>query len=394
MSKIILSLGMGVDSVAALTRFLLEPHTRWFDLSDLIVTTAMTGDEFQATADHMQQFALPLMHRHNVRYVQLSRGGQYAASRYAVLSDSTQTERMYMTGPWSLSGYQLAIGSVPQFAHGKRDCSRKAKGEPQDWWKDDELGGEPYEHLMGFSAEEGRRMLRDATYGSGGRRARYPLAEWSWTRSEALGYLHEAFGTQWPRSCCVYCPFAHSDPDYLAERWRTEPEGAALALVMERRSVTLNPRSTLFRSQSAQRFAEEYRLDTAIALLQAMLQDGDWALYDVKRIYHAKIDKETQLPDPSKKGVAWRSVETLAEGTRDQMVGELHQLARARKADVECDLHGTLRADLMPPNLIAPVYPTTEHFVAVGPAGVRDKRLPSFAGAWSQLVDQTALFAA
>jgi len=394
MSKIVLSLGMGVDSVAVLTRLLLEPETRWFDLSDLIVTTAMTGDEFQATADHMQQFALPLMRRYNVRYVQLSRGGQYTASRYAVLSDSTQTERMHMTGPWSLAAYQLQIGSVPQFAHGKRDCSRKAKGEPQDWWKEDELGGEPYEHLMGFSAEEGRRMLRDATYGSGGRRARYPLAEWSWTRSEALGYLHEVFGTQWPRSCCVYCPFAHSDPEYLAERWRSEPEGAALALVMERRSVTLNPRSTLFRSQSARSFAEEHHLDAAIALSDAMLQDGDWALYDVKRIYHAKVDKATKLPDPSRKGIAWRSVDTLATGSRDKMVRELHQFARTCKVDVQPDEHGTLRAELMPCNLKATVYPATERFVAIGPAGVQDKKLKSFAGAWSQLVDQTTLFAA
>jgi hypothetical protein len=44
MGNVVLSLGMGVDSVGILTRFLIEPETRGFDLSDLIVMTAMTGD--------------------------------------------------------------------------------------------------------------------------------------------------------------------------------------------------------------------------------------------------------------------------------------------------------------------------------------------------------------
>jgi hypothetical protein len=390
MGKVVLSLGMGVDSVAVLTRLLLDPNTRWFDLRDLIVMTSMTGDEFRTTADHMEQYALPLMRQYNVRYVQLSRGGQYTASRYAVLDDSSRPECMHMAGPWRLSDYQLAIGSVPQFAHGKRDCSRKSKGEPLDWWKADHLGDAPYEHLLGYSAEEGKRMLRDATYNSGGRLARYPLAEWGWARSESLGYLHEIYGTEWPRSCCVYCPFALSDPEYLAARWRREPEGAALALVMEQRSVTLNPRSTLFRSQSAQRFAEEHRLDAVMALADAMVRNGGWALYDVRRIFHAAMDRATKKPNHLKKGVAWRSVETRAEGSREEMTHELHRIAADRKTEVTRDANGVLRTELI--SLERSWYPAAEHFLAVGPAGVRDKRLPSFAGRWSQLVDQAELF--
>ena len=40
---------MGVDSVAILTRWIHEPACRDFDLADLVVLTAMTGDEFDAT---------------------------------------------------------------------------------------------------------------------------------------------------------------------------------------------------------------------------------------------------------------------------------------------------------------------------------------------------------
>lgn len=75
---------MGVDSVGVLTRFLLEPETRDFKLDDLIVMTAMTGDEFTETAEHMERFILSLMRKFSVRYVQLSRGGPLASSRYAV----------------------------------------------------------------------------------------------------------------------------------------------------------------------------------------------------------------------------------------------------------------------------------------------------------------------
>lgn len=42
---VILSYGMGVDSTAILTRWLLEPWSRDFGLEDLVVLTAQTGDE-------------------------------------------------------------------------------------------------------------------------------------------------------------------------------------------------------------------------------------------------------------------------------------------------------------------------------------------------------------
>lgn len=85
---VVLSLGMGVDSVAILTRWIHEPACRDFDLADLVVLTAMTGDEFDATRALMEDRVLPLMRRHGLRYVQLARAGQATACRYVVLDDS------------------------------------------------------------------------------------------------------------------------------------------------------------------------------------------------------------------------------------------------------------------------------------------------------------------
>src|SRR5689334_3007279 len=46
---VILSLGMGVESVAILVRWIMEPETRPCPLEDLIVITAMVGDEYDDT---------------------------------------------------------------------------------------------------------------------------------------------------------------------------------------------------------------------------------------------------------------------------------------------------------------------------------------------------------
>lgn len=123
MKTVVLSLGMGVDSVAVLTRLLLEPHIRDFDLDRLIAMTAMTGDEHHSTAVHMERFALPLMRRFGVRYVQLSRGGPRTTDRYAVLDDSRRPVGMRMEGPWRLRDELLGNGTVPQVSANRRLCS-------------------------------------------------------------------------------------------------------------------------------------------------------------------------------------------------------------------------------------------------------------------------------
>ncbi|MBC3842076.1 hypothetical protein GXW82_23405 [Streptacidiphilus sp. 4-A2] len=91
-----LSFGMGIDSAAILTRWLVEPASRSFPLSNLTVVTAMTGDEPDVTRQLMERHLLPLMREHRVRYVQLARASQ--AGGYVVLDDSRSPKRMIMRG--------------------------------------------------------------------------------------------------------------------------------------------------------------------------------------------------------------------------------------------------------------------------------------------------------
>ena len=127
---VVINLGMGVDSVATLTRWIYEPDTRNFDLGQLTVVTAMTGDEHADTAQAMTDHVLPVMRRHRLRYVQLSRGGQTAAAGVTVLSNTRRPDRMHMRGPWALSDELTTSGTLPPVA--RRACSQRAKGDVID----------------------------------------------------------------------------------------------------------------------------------------------------------------------------------------------------------------------------------------------------------------------
>ena len=125
---VFISDGLGIDSTALLANLLgMSDAERGFPLSDLVVATAMTGDEFRRTGELNDQFKLPLLRRHGVRYIQVSRAGQSESDGIAVLDDSTSPQRMVMRGPWSLRDELRASGTVPQLG-GARKCSYRAKG--------------------------------------------------------------------------------------------------------------------------------------------------------------------------------------------------------------------------------------------------------------------------
>src|SRR5436309_2272082 len=88
-TKVILNLGMGVESSAILARLLLEPDVRDFDLADLVVVTSQTGDEFPDTGALVETHLLPLMKAHGVRNVQVARAGavKVGGRNVRVLSD-------------------------------------------------------------------------------------------------------------------------------------------------------------------------------------------------------------------------------------------------------------------------------------------------------------------
>jgi hypothetical protein len=82
---VVLSLGMGIDSVALLVRWIRKAASRGFDLRDLICVTAMTGDEHDRTREPMERYLLPLLRKYSIRYVQIARRGQEASNGYEVL---------------------------------------------------------------------------------------------------------------------------------------------------------------------------------------------------------------------------------------------------------------------------------------------------------------------
>lgn len=330
---------------------------------------------------------LPLMRQHRIRYVQLARAGQSDDVGYDVLDDSRNPQRMYMAGRWRLSDELRAAGTVPTFVTGKRWCTWRAKGQQLDRWRKDHIPGARYRHVLGFSAEETWRMARDASYEDTSqtgsvREPWYPLADWAWTREVSAGYLHEIYDEPWQRSCCVYCPFQNSKGGRaeMVARWRAEPQAAARALLLEHQALALNPNMTLFSVGAAVDVAAAHGLDAVLAAFGDLQQEVNWALYDVRRIHHARRG------DPTRRGAVWRSVTTLATGTRAQMNAELSRLASASRTEVAVDRFDITRATVIEPT--GARYPEPEQRFVVAPDTVVDKQRPKFSERWHQLTGQ------
>ena len=132
--RVVLSYGLGVDSTSILLRYLTEPASRNFALDELVVITAMTGDEWADTGRDVEQHVLPLLRRHGVRYVQVARAQLLttkAGDGIVVLDDSRHPERVHLAGAYRLSDELTAAGTIPQ-SGGDRRCSLRAKGAVLD----------------------------------------------------------------------------------------------------------------------------------------------------------------------------------------------------------------------------------------------------------------------
>jgi hypothetical protein len=418
--------GMGVDSAAWLTAVLRGDMPAPFDLRDLVVVTAMTGDESDRTRWAMETHLLPLMREHGIRYVQVARAGRSETDGIEVLSDTRAPERMVMRGRVSLSDELLGAGTIPQVSN--RTCSYRMKGWVLDTWLREEFGDTPRRHVVGFAAEERRRIERDKSYTTEARAPWYPLADdWGWDRTRCLAYLREVYGIEWPRSCCGFCPFqAGPDIARLGERWAAEPDQAALAVAMERAARALNPRMILFGDRSAEDVARGFGLGAAVDQAAAELDARPARLYEVRRIYrragdarYPGIDKTGERDqagadlfeckscgltgdratvaahrldvagsttdwvlghEASEKGNdVWRSLRNLgAERTRAEAVDMLRRLHALVGGELEITEQG---ARLWFERAGAP-YPAVEHYIAVGVAGVADKERGAFDELW------------
>ncbi|WP_309115994.1 hypothetical protein [Saccharothrix sp.] len=391
--QVVLSLGMGVDSVALLVRWILNATLRGFPLSALTVVTAMTGEEHDRTREYMERYLLPLMRKHRIRYVQICRAGQKRKHGYVVLSDTRRPDRMHMIGPWRLSYEMKAGGTLPSVRKGRRWCSDRAKGDPIDWWVRDNM--QPgYIHVTGYAAEEGRRAARDAEArlekeGEGKTvpcLAWYPLMDWGMNRSDASKYLKQVFklaeGEEWPRSCCTWCPFsgiAGSRAELVA-RWRAQPEVAAFGLELEYTALALNENIGLFGTgRTAFDVALEEGLDHVVDIALARIEAHEsWDVLEIRRLFTAKDD------DPSKKGSPFRSVRAIRTGTRRDL---LDWMRANLVAELEVDhRYGIIRAwtRRRAPKGKSVVYPAAEHLHVLVPTGVDDKERSSFARRWNE----------
>jgi hypothetical protein len=263
---------------------------------------------------------------------------------------------------------------VPQYCN--RRCSIKFKGWGLDRLIAWLLGGtvvertvqgkkvnvvdvpEPFEHVMGFNAEEEGRVDRDVTCGGKMRQGRYPLLEWGWGRQACLDYLKKKLRVEWRKSCCHVCPFTGGNPETLA-RFRRYPDRAADALLIEHLCLALNPRGSLYRDGETLRSAVEADGNAAATgAFARLLESCLWAVYHVRRIYRAK-------------GVADRSVKKLHVGGYAAMTTLLTLEGRRRGREAVESVQGSYRVTLRTPE--EGVYPAVDEFLVLAPALADDK---------------------
>lgn len=377
----ILSYGLGLDSTAILARWLLEPESRDFDLADLVVITAMTGDEYSETGRLVEAHVLPLLREHSVRYIQVARASRLTSDGFVVLDDSRSPSELHLAGRYTLSREMQDSGTVPQRG-GARLCSAHAKGEVLDPTIERVLNGveqlalghheaegdpwfcRPFDHYIGFAADETDRVTRDRCYGGDNRTSRYPLVEWGWTRAQAGEWLKRAFGVQWPKSCCTYCPFAWSSRakrKQAAERLAAEPDPrlASEPLWLEAIATALNPRQQLI-AKGALRVVQEHAPAVVAAFRRRLDRVDAWALYEVRRAWVS--------------GRAYRSTRIVTRGARQALEGAVEGHARTDYG---------LAVEVRRPKPHG--GEGTEHRFAVLPAVVEEKEHPLFALWWLRL---------
>lgn len=368
-TPVVLSYGLGTDSTAILMRWLTDPSSRDFELSDLLVVTAMTGDEWPESGQLVTDHVLPLMRQHQVRYVQVARTTGSQTDGITVLSDTTNPTVLHLDGAYKLSDEMLAAGTVPQMG-GVRKCSQKAKGFPLDRVIAQVLGaGTAFRHVIGFEANEPKRAVKDALSNTVQRTGEYPLIEWGWDRAACEDYIASLTGVLWLKSACVYCPFALSNKAGRIRallQYRANVTAAVDALFLEHVSLALNPRQGL---NGVDRLVDMVRTDGNIAALEALqerLEGTEHAVYEIRRVVRPTKN------DPTKAANASRSVKRLATGTWLDM--EAHLLGLPGEYDSSDGHHRKWV------HRRGQALPAIEHMYVVAPAVVHDKTDPKFEG--------------
>jgi hypothetical protein len=380
---VILSYGLGVDSTAILLRWINEPTSRDFDLDQLAVVTAMTGDEWDQSGVDVETHLLPLLREHGIRFVQAARAQRLvtvSGEGVVILDDSRHPEKLHLSGAFKLSDEMRQAGTIPQTG-GARLCSVHAKGDVLDPIIATLTEGNPYRHVIGFEANEPKRATKDATYNTATRTGVYPLIEWNWDRAACEAYITQVTGATWEKSACTFCPFALANKAGRARtlaRYAETPAAGVETLMLEHIALTLNPAQGLIGGTRAIDVVREAGYTHVIDAFQEALEASESALYEVRRILRP------HKADPTRMANAARSVRRVANGTRAAMLDLLEGTA----GDVlETGADGIARAYL---RRRGATFPTAEHFLVVGPSDVADKESKHFDQWWADLPDAGA----
>jgi hypothetical protein len=221
---------------------------------------------------------------------------------------------------------------------------------------------------MGYNNDELRRVRRDRSYCTDSRQSEYPLVDWQWGRAEVEDFVRNTLGTEYSKSACVFCPFSGGRQRVL-RRYRKYPDAAAFAVFLEQVSTALNPRMTLY--SGGQTVRESLAADgnsEALARADAHLDEAEWALYRVQRIYFGRAH-------------AFRRVKALQRGARHDMQQLLKRRALERRVTCETSV-GSTRAHILRPG---EDYPTRQDFLVAAPGVVEDKSRPTFEKRWREI---------
>jgi hypothetical protein len=376
----VINWGLGVDSTAYIAKMLTNPAAYGIDLTRTVVLYMATGSEWPETRALIEEFMLPLLRRHGLRFVQLARSGHLKADGITVLDDSRSPGQLFARGPWTLWDEMESVGTVPQQA-GTRKCSLRAKGEVGDRWISVVMDRRPFRQIMGFNADEAGRRFRDETASKlPGRTGVYPLIDWDWDRKRCEDYLLERFGVNWPKSYCTFCCYPVSMGSLPAhmERMRSHPDIAGKVLRLEYTAMSLNPNAKLYGKQSLLELFDASRpRDRACLNAFERELDTEWALYRVRRLF--------LLSGEGERRPVMRSTERVELGDPSRLARRV--VAEAKRHGVEADtdpVYGRCRYWVRPRSA---AWPMAEELFTTGPAHVIDKADENFEPEWRDLVD-------
>lgn len=387
--RVAMSYGLGADSTAILLRWLHEPDTRPAPWDEIVLVTALTGDEWSVTGEQVSAHVLPELRRAGVRFIQAARSQRHVrrdGSGIVVLSDSRHPSRLHLEGSFALSTEMLTAGTLPQVG-GARLCSVHAKGDVLDPILDRLFGDRPYLHVMGFEFNEKSRADKDSTFNTATRTGNYPLIRWGFTRDDVLDYIEGVTQVRWEKSACQFCPFSLTSKagrEASLTRYAAHPDVAGQVLFMEAVALALNPAQSLLGRGRLIDLVTEKMMDGVLEAFRRRMESAEHALYRVRRIYRAAGG------DPLKKSPrADRSVQRIATGSLAQMTAAVRTY-RELGADIDIDVAAGIERAYV--RRRGDRYPTVEEFYVAAPAVVADKQAGNFDAWWEQMTgDEVAL---